>query len=56
MSFTTPPPDVTKLLRAWEEWERGEQTPGKTLASLKTAGLDAVLRDLAAHGWSPRAS
>lgn len=53
MSFERPAPDLTKILTAWEEWERGEQSPGKVLANLKTAGLDAVLRDLTASGWTP---
>ena len=39
MSFEPPAPDLTKLLHAWEEWERGEETPGKVLANMKTAGL-----------------
>jgi hypothetical protein len=53
MAFDTPAPDISKLLNAWEEWERGEQTPGKVLANLKTAGLDRVLRQLADSGWTP---
>ena len=46
MSFETPPPDLTKLLAAWEEWELGEEAPGKVLTRLKTAGLPAVLAEL----------
>jgi hypothetical protein len=53
MSFEPPAPDLTKLLTAWEEWESGEQLPGKVLANLKTAGLPAVLQQLIASGWSP---
>ena len=53
MSFTPPPPDLHKLQAAWEEWERGEQPPGKVLANLKTAGLAEVLNQLFASGWSP---
>jgi len=53
MSFTPPPPDLRKLLAAWEEWERGEQAPGKVLANLKTAGLGTVLAELVDSGWSP---
>jgi len=53
MSFTPPPPDLRKLQAAWEEWERGEQTPGKVLANLKTAGLGTVLAQLVESGWSP---
>ena len=33
MSFVPPPPDLHKLQIAWEEWERGEQPPGKVLAN-----------------------
>lgn len=55
MSFERPAPDVSKLLAAWEEWESGEQLPGKVLANLKTAGLAEVLAELAASGWTPAA-
>ncbi len=55
MSFEPPAPDLTKLLSAWEEWERGEQMPGKVLASMKTAGLPIVLRQLIDSGWTPAA-
>lgn len=55
MSFEPPAPDLAKLISAWEEFERGEQPPGKVLANLKTAGLPQVLRQLAASGWSPTA-
>ena len=53
MSFVPPPPDLHQLQTAWEEWERGEQSPGKVLANLKTAGLGIVLADLVEHGWTP---
>lgn len=53
MSFERPAPDLQKLLAAWEEFERGEQLPGKVLANLKTAGLAEVLGELVASGWSP---
>ena len=53
MSFEPPAPDLTKLLHAWEEWERGEEMPGKVLASMKTAGLPIVLRQLIDSGWTP---
>ena len=53
MSFERPAPDLTKLLAAWQEWEAGEQAPGKVLANLKTAGLAEVLAELAESGWSP---
>ena len=53
MSFERPAPDLTKLMSAWEEFERGEQPPGKVLANLKTAGLPEVLQELIESGWSP---
>lgn len=55
MAFEAPAPDLGKLISAWEEWERGEQAPGKVLASLKTAGLPQVLRQLIDSGWAPNA-
>lgn len=54
MSFERPVPDLTKLIAAWEEFERGEQQPGKVLANLKTAGLSEVLTELSESGWAPR--
>ena len=53
MSFERPAPDINKLITAWEEFERGEQQPGKVLANLKTAGLPEVLNELAQSGWAP---
>ena len=53
MSFETPPPDLAKLIAAWEQWESGEESPGRVLASLKTAGLPTVLRQLSESGWTP---
>jgi hypothetical protein len=53
MTFEQPAPDLKKLLAAWDEWERGEQMPGKVLANLKTAGLPAVLQHLVDAGWTP---
>jgi hypothetical protein len=55
MAFERPAPDLNKLLAAWEEFERGEQQPGKVLANLKTAGLAEVLDELIASGWTPAA-
>lgn len=55
MAFDAPLPDLDKLLTAWDEWERGEQTPGRVLANLKTAGLPTVLRQLREQGWTPPA-
>jgi hypothetical protein len=56
MTFEKPAPDLAKLVTAWDEWERGEESPGRVLANLKTAGLDEVLRQLTESGWSPAAS
>ncbi len=55
MAFEAPAPDLTKLIAAWEEWERGEQAPGKVLANMKTAGMATILQQLVASGWSPTA-
>lgn len=41
-----PPPDPAKLLAYWMEWERGETTPGRVMANLKTAGLRDLLESL----------
>jgi hypothetical protein len=41
-----PPPDPSKLLASWMEWEKGEQPPGRVLANLKTGGLREVLEQL----------
>jgi hypothetical protein len=46
----TPPPDPVKLLGYWEEWERGETTPGRVMANMKTAGMAQLLRELASAG------
>ena len=43
-----PPPDPAKLLAHWMEWEKGETTPGRTLANLKTGGMREILEGLAA--------
>jgi hypothetical protein len=56
MTFEPPPPDLTKLVAAWEAFERGEEAPGKVLANLKTAGLPRVLEQLVAEGWTSSAS
>lgn len=42
-----PPADPAKLLASWMEWERGEITPGRVMADLKTGGLRDVLEHLA---------
>jgi hypothetical protein len=41
-----PAPDPAKLLAYWDEWERGDATPGRVMANLKTAGLPDLLREL----------
>jgi hypothetical protein len=45
------------MLEAWMAWERGDATPGRTLADLKIAGLRTLLEghvadldELAAQG------
>jgi hypothetical protein len=55
MSYEAPSPDPVKLQQYWEAWERGEETPGKTLANLKTSGMRAILEELASTGWQPKA-
>jgi hypothetical protein len=49
-----PPPDPKKLLDEWMEWERGEATPGRVMANLKTAGLRDLLEILAAEAVAQR--
>lgn len=56
MAFERPAPDITKLISAWEAWEKGEELPGRVLANLKTAGLAEILEELKASGWTPTAS
>jgi hypothetical protein len=55
MVFERPVPDLAKIIAAWDEFERGEQLPGKVLANMKTAGLTEVFAELAASGWTPAA-
>ncbi len=47
-SWEKPAPDPAKLLASWNEWERGETTPGQVLANLKKGGLPELLAQLAA--------
>lgn len=54
MEFEKPPADLDKLIAAWEQWEAGEESPGKVLANLKTAGLADVLMSLRDGGWPAR--
>jgi hypothetical protein len=53
MTFEPPPPDLAKIIAALDEWERGDETPGRALANMKTAGLPRVLAQLQAEGWTP---
>ena len=43
-----PPTDPAKLLASWMEWEKGESSPGRVLADLKTGGLRDILEGLVA--------
>ena len=43
-----PPADPAKLLALWNDWETGEETPGRVMANLKTAGMADLLEQLAA--------
>ena len=44
-----PPSDPAKLLASWMEWEKGDITPGRVMADLKTGGLREVLEHLASE-------
>ena len=54
MTFEQPPPDLSKIIAAWEEWERGERSPGRVLADMKTAGFPTILQQLTDEGWAPQ--
>ncbi len=43
MPFEPPAPDAAKILAIWNTWESGEETPGRVMANLKTAGLQQWL-------------
>jgi hypothetical protein len=43
MSTDRPAVSPAKLLNYWMEWERGEESPGRVIANLKTAGLKELL-------------
>ena len=43
-----PPPDPTKLLAWWMEWEKGETPPGRVMSNLKTGGLRELLEEIVA--------
>ena len=47
-----PAPDAEKLLQSWMEWERGEVTPGRVMANLKTGGLPLLLESLVSGAGS----
>jgi hypothetical protein len=53
-----PPADPSKLLSQWMAWERGEETPGRVMANLKTSGMRELLEALneaaSAGATSPR--
>jgi ribosomal protein L12E/L44/L45/RPP1/RPP2 len=51
-----PPPDPAKLLEAWMEWEHGDVTPGRVMATLKTGGLRQLLEAAAAAAAAAAAS
>jgi hypothetical protein len=53
MTFEQPAPDLSKIIAALDEWEKGDESPGRALANMKTAGLARVLAQLAAEGWTP---
>jgi hypothetical protein len=50
-----PTPDPSKLLQSWMEWERGEVTPGRVMANMKTGGLRLLLEELSSPGGAPPA-
>jgi hypothetical protein len=38
-----PAPDPAKLLSQWDDWERGDELPGRTMANLKTGEAKLLL-------------
>ncbi len=52
-TFERPVADLAKIVAAWEEWERGNEAPGKTLTAMKKSGLAEVLSQLVASNWKP---
>jgi hypothetical protein len=50
-----PPPEPSKLLAYWMEWEKGETPPGRVMSNLKTAGLREVLEQLVEQASSTNA-
>ena len=41
-----PAPDPAKLLSQWDDWERGDELPGRTMANLKTGEARQLLEAL----------
>ena len=41
-----PPPDPEKLLASWQQWERGDTSPGQVMSDLKHGGMAELLRAL----------
>jgi hypothetical protein len=52
---SAPPPDPAKLLAFWQEWEKGETPPGRTLSNLKTGGMVELLEAMV-EGSTPASS
>jgi hypothetical protein len=53
MTFELPAPDLAKIIAALDEWENGDETAGRAMANMKTAGLPRVLAQLSAEDWKP---
>lgn len=41
-----PPPNPTKLLEHWMEWEQGEITPGDLMKQFKIGGMRQLLEGI----------
>jgi hypothetical protein len=54
-AFVPPPIDLAKMQSAWDDWERGDEMPGRTMAHLKTAGFADLIKALIESGWQPTA-
>jgi len=52
-SFEPPAPDLAQLKADWDSWEKGEETPGRVLANMKTHGMRGLLQQLIEAGWTP---
>ena len=53
MTFEPPAPDLAKIIAALDEWARGDESSGRALANMKTAGSARALAQLAPEGWIP---